>query len=84
MTDEDNAAEVLSEEEIDERFHDLCDKLLGIGEVMLREIPVPIAYLGRAFFKVGMYFMRKDEGDDFTTEYMQQIVEGMRASRSVN
>ena len=84
MTDEDNAAEVLSEEEIDERFHDLCDKLLGVGEAMLAEIKVPRAYLGRALVKAGLYNLRKGKDDAFATEYMHQIVEGMRASRSVN
>ena len=84
MTDKDDPNETLEGEELDERFQDLCDKLVGIGEIMLDEFPVPRAYLGRAFFKVGLLLMRKGAGDGFSVEYMQQIVEGMRLSRTVN
>lgn len=60
------------------------DNLAGQAEKLADESPLPRAYLGRAYVGAGLVLMRDDAGDGMTADYLQAMVNELRAENSVN
>ena len=62
----------------------IFNELAGQAEKLAGESPLPRAYLGRAYVGAGLVLMRDDAGDGMTADYLQAMVNELRAENSVN
>lgn len=83
MTDRQDETE-MTREQLEQLRQVVFNDLAGQAEKLADQSPLPRAYLGRAYVGAGLVLMRDDAGDGMTADYLQAMVNELRAEKSVN
>ena len=83
MTDRRDKTE-MTREQLEQMRQVVFNDLAGQAEKLADQSPLPRAYLGRAYVGAGLVLMRDDAGDGMTADYLQAMVNELRAEKSVN